>query len=75
MAAGSRCRTTRASSPPPGPAFHHHTWETNTLQLNPQDSIQGMLPESAWPRAWLSVLGACHTLEGLRAAARGQNEF
>lgn len=50
---GSRCRTTSASSPATGPAFHHHTWETNTLQLNPQDSIQGMLPESAWPRAWL----------------------
>lgn len=26
------------------PASHHHTWETNSLQLNPQESIQGMLP-------------------------------
>lgn len=59
------------SPPSPGPAFHHHTWETNTLQLNPQDSIQGMLPESAWPRSWLSVLGACHTLEGAQGCQPG----
>lgn len=59
--------------PPLTPASHHHTWETNSLQLNPQESIQGMLPGISVANILVISPGCLsHLGGGLRVSSWGQ---